>query len=315
MTDGSISSVIEAWRERRSRAASEYPIERLVEGKRHSVSVVLPARNVAATIGPILDVLGGLHRRGLVDEVVVVDSNSADDTPEIALARGVPIFQESELLPEFGPALGKGDALWRGASATTGDIVVFQDADTENFHESFITGLVGPLLLDDSVHLVKAAFTKPLRLRDGVVPDAGGRVTELVARPFLNLFFPELTGFIQPLAGEVALRRRLLERLHFPVGYGVEIAMLIDAFRLVGLDGLAQVDVGARENPHQLLTDLTAMAYGVLGAAAARVGGVMEKNSASGELILSRSSGFEVQEVALADRPPLRDVSMLGSRA
>ena len=144
-------------------------------------------------------------------------------------------------MAHFGPALGKGDAMWRGLAATSGDIVAYLDTDTEDFHAGFVTGLLGPLLTDDTVAFVKGAFRRPMRVGATVVPDGGGRVTELVARPFLNLHVPELAGFLQPLAGEVAARRELLERLPFPVGYGVEIAMLIDALREVGLDRMAQV--------------------------------------------------------------------------
>ena len=202
---------------------------------------MLPAREVAATIGPVLDAIAPLERAGLVDEVLVVDAGSRDGTAEIAAARGARVADESRLMAHFGPALGKGDAMWRGLAATSGEIVAFLDTDTEDFHAGFVTGLLGPLLTDDTVAFVKGAFRRPLRVGATVVPDGGGRVTELVARPLLNLHVPELAGFLQPLAGEVAARRELLERLPFPVGYGVEIAMLIDALRAVGLDRMAQV--------------------------------------------------------------------------
>ncbi|MDQ3879224.1 MAG: glucosyl-3-phosphoglycerate synthase, partial [Actinomycetota bacterium] len=257
-------AVVGDWLERRSFEAREFPLGRLLDVKTATISSVVPARDVAPTIGPIVDVLVSLKAAGLLDEVVVVDAASSDGTGAVAAAHGAEVFQESELLAEHGPALGKGDAMWRGVSATSGDIVVFVDGDTENFDDRFILGLVGPLLIDPSIALVKGAFRRPLRVGSEVLHDGGGRVTELVARPLINLYFPSLAGFVQPLAGEIAARRDLLEDLRFPVGYGVEIAMLVDAFSSVGLDALAQTDVGERRDPHQHLHSLTSMAYGVM---------------------------------------------------
>jgi hypothetical protein len=255
----------------------------------------------------VLDAIAPLERLGLVDELLVVDAASADGTAEIAAARGARVADESALRPELGPALGKGDAMWRGLAATSGDIVAFLDTDTEDFHAGFVTGLLGPLLADPDVAFVKGAFRRPLRVGDTIVPDGGGRVTELVARPLLNLHVPDLAGFLQPLAGEVAARRGLLERLPFPVGYGVEIAMLIDALRVAGLDALAQVDLGTRQNRHQPLRELSAMALAVIVAAERRIHGAERVEAAApGPLLVPESGDFRMRTLVLDERPPLR---------
>lgn len=307
------------WLARRSYRADEYPLQRLVELRadgsgdgddaRPTVSVVLPAREVVATIGPILDALAPLRDAGVVDEIVVVDAASADGTAAVAQARGARVVQESDVLADHGPARGKGDALWRSLAVTSGDVVVFLDSDTENFDDRFLRGLLGPLLEDPAVAFVKGAFRRPFKLGAETVPDGGGRVTELVARPLLNLHVPELAGFIQPLAGEFAARRPLLEQLHFPVGYGVEIATLIDALRIAGLDALAQVDLGERQNRHQPLRALSAMAYAVMVAAERRIHGEQAiAGAAPGPLLFPQGDALEVRQVAVDERPPLRSL-------
>src|SRR5204863_8367546 len=184
---------------------------------------------------------------------------------------GAEVYGQRELKPELGEVLGKGDALWRALSVLQGEIVCFLDADSEHFGPHFVSGLLGPLLDDERIAFVKAFYRRPFRFGDLTLPDEGGRVTELTARPLLNLFYPDLAGFEQPLAGEVAIRRSLLERLPFATGYGVEIAMLIDAYSAVGLDGLAQVNLDVRQNAHQPLRELTGMASAVLRAVAVRL--------------------------------------------
>jgi len=299
------------WLERRTFAANVYGARELLGLKRDTVSVVLPARNVAATIGAVVAVVVELGELGLLDEVVVVDAASEDGTAEIAAARGARVCQESELMPEHGPAKGKGDAMWRGLAATTGELVLFLDTDTEDFTPSFVLGLLGPMLTKPEVQFVKGSFRRPFRVGDVLVPDEGGRVTELVARPLLNLFVPELAGFTQPLAGEIAARRSVLEAVSFPVGYGIEIAMLIDVLRLVGIDAMAQVDLGSRQNQHQPLRDLSAMAYAVLVAASARVHGRETIEAfAPGTLALPTVDGVDVRQIALEERPALRALRM-----
>jgi glucosyl-3-phosphoglycerate synthase len=294
------------WLSRRSYDARS-TIADLLAIKDQTISLVLPTRDVAPSLGPLLATLAPVRESGLLDEVVVVDAASTDATGRIAAAHGVRLLQESDLMPEFGPALGKGDALWRGLSATTGELVVFLDTDTANFSARFLLDLVAPLLADPTVHLVKGAFRRPFRAGDESTPDGGGRVTELLARPLLNLHLPELAGFLQPLAGEVAARRRLLETLAFPVGYGVEIAILIDAYRAVGRDGLAQAQLGIRENAHQTLGDLSAMAYQVLVAAERRIhGSAAIDRLAPGTLFAPAAGTLAPRTLSVAERPPLR---------
>ena len=297
------------WRARRCATAADYPLERLLEAKRSSVALVLPAREVAATIGPIVATAVSLKREGLLDEVVVVDAASRDCSAAIAAAAGATVLQENELLCEFGPVRGKGDAMWRALAAVESDIVAFADSDSAHFDPGFITGLLGPLLCDRGVRFVKAAFRRPFRIGDVVEPNGGGRVTELLARPLLNLHAPGLTVFDQPLAGETAATRELLEQLPFSAGYGVEIAMLIDVWRLAGLDAMAQVDLGVRHNRHQSLRDLSAMAYAVLIAAESRlIDGRLITGHASERMSLApRESGGapESRAVVIDERPPL----------
>ncbi len=295
---------LDDWAARRTYAAPA-TLDELLAVKDRTISLVLPTRDVADSLGPLLDTLAPARDRGLVDEVLVVDAASSDATVAAAAARGVTAVQESDLLAQFGPALGKGDALWRGLSATRGQIVVFLDTDTANFSAGFLLGLLAPLLGDPSVALVKGAFRRPL----AGAPDEGGRVTELLARPLLNLHLPDLAGFAQPLAGEVAARRDLLESLAFPVGYGVEIAMLIDAYRAVGLDGLAQAQLGVRENRHQSLAELGAMAYQVLVAAERRIHGAAAVDRlAPGVLLQPRDGLLAPRTLAVEERPPLRTI-------
>jgi glucosyl-3-phosphoglycerate synthase len=250
---------VERWLERRSWSAAERPLDVLLAAKRAAgaqgtVSVVLPALNEEATVG---DIVATVRRElmtpdvPLVDELVVVDSGSRDRTAQVAARAGARVVQRDAILPRLPALPGKGEVLWRSLLVTSGQIVCFVDADLRQFDASFVSGIVGPLLTEPSVQLVKAMYDRPLETGDEVMPAGGGRVTELVARPLLNLNWPRLAGFVQPLGGEYAARRSLLERLPFPVGYGVEVAMLIDALDVVGLDALAQVDVGVRHHRHQ----------------------------------------------------------------
>jgi glucosyl-3-phosphoglycerate synthase len=211
-------------------------------------------------------------RTGLPDQVIVVDADSPDGTADIARAHGAEVYSENELTPNYGPAQGKGDAMWRSLSVARGDIVMFADADTTDFRDHYVYGTLGPLLADPAVQFCKAAYRRPFTQEDKSVPDGGGRVTELMAKPLLNLFYPELAGFVQPLAGEFAARRDLLNKVPFFTGYGVEIGMMIDVFAEVGLEGMAQVDLGTRQNRHQSLASLTRMSSVVLRTVAMREG-------------------------------------------
>ncbi len=236
---------------------SSYPPELLRERKDRTASAVLPAREVADTIGPVVETVAGLD---LFDQVLVVDAASQDGTADVARAAGAEVHQEAELMPERGPVQGKGDAMRRGLSAARGELVVFMDSDTRDFEAALACGLLGPLLLEDGVEFLKGRYCRPA---DGAL--GGGRVTELTARPLLRAFYPELAAFDQPLAGEVAAPRSVFERLPFASGYAVETAMLLAAWDEVGIGRMAQVDLGERRNYHQPLERLGPMAEAVLG--------------------------------------------------
>ncbi|MFL5885791.1 MAG: glucosyl-3-phosphoglycerate synthase, partial [Thermoleophilaceae bacterium] len=235
---------------------SEFPPERISAERRDTVAVCVPAREEAATIGPIAEVLAQLKAEGAIDRVLVVDADSTDGTATIAAAHGAEVIQQGSLLPQMGPVLGKGDAMWRALSALDADVVCFLDADSEDFGAHFACGMIGPLVCERGVQFVKGAYRRPFKIGDVAAAEGGGRVTELTARPLLNLFYPDLAGFRQPLAGEIAARRDLLERLPFSTGYAVEIALLIDAYDEAGLDALAQADLDVRQNRHQPLAEL-----------------------------------------------------------
>lgn len=306
----SIDDALAAWTDARTYSASAYSEERLAAAKRgRQVSVLLPAREVGSTIGPIVEQTVRLRERGLIEEIVVIDAASADGTASVAAGAGADVYQRDEILTDHGPCRGKGDALWRGLAVTTGEIVVMLDSDTRNFDASFARGLLGPLLEDDELQLVKGSFARPLSLAGIDAEGEGGRVTELVARPLINLFFPELAGFVQPLAGEVAARRTLLNALSFPVGYGVEIAMLIDALRTAGLDALGQVDLGRREDRSKSLGDLVPMAASVLATGLRRAGIDPGELSGPSELAVLSPAGPRRHRISTIERPPLRTLS------
>ena len=241
-------------------------------GRFPTTSLILPARNVADTIGPILDITARLaERTGLIDQVLVIDADSADGTADIARAHGAEVYSENELMPSYGPAQGKGDAMWRSLSVARGQIVLFADADTRDFGEHFLYGTLGPLLTVPEIVFSKACYRRPFAHAEQTVADGGGRVTELMAKPLLNFYFPELTGFVQPLAGEFAVYRDLLSNVPFLTGYGVELGLLVDVLTDAGLPAMSQVDLGSRQNRHQPLFDLTRMSSTVLRAMARRV--------------------------------------------
>lgn len=269
---------------------------------RPTVSVCLPARNEARTIGPILTALLPLRESGLIDQLVVVD-HSDDGTGEIVRGLGVEVYDQEQLMPEHGPVQGKGDAMWRSLSVLRGDVVCFLDADSEQFGAHFALGLIGPLLCDPSLAFVKGFYRRPFRIGDTVYPEGGGRVTELTARPLLKLFYPELAGVRQPLAGEIAARRELLEQVPFVTGYGVDIALLLDVHATIGLERMAQVDLDVRQNDHQPLSDLGPMADAVLHAVSARLAREGRLDSADAGLI--ERPRLDSAEPGPVERPPL----------
>jgi glucosyl-3-phosphoglycerate synthase len=291
----------EQWRQARSFHHSRYD-EAALLARDCSVSVCLPARNCAATIAPIVELLAGMRERGAIDQLVVIDGGSSDDTAAIAADAGASVFSEAALMAAHGPVLGKGDAMWRSLSILDGDLVCFLDADVLEFPAHYVPGLVGPLLEFGEIDFVKAFYRRPFRQGELLVPDGGGRVNHLLARPALAIFYPALAGVRQPLAGEIAARRTLLEQLPFAAGYGVEIAMLLDVLEQVGLEGMAQVDLDSHNNSHQPLLQLTAMAYNVLRVLAGR----LEREGRLSELdpapLLLEDRAYEPP---LLERPPM----------
>src|SRR5918997_1175596 len=270
----SVSPIVEAWTTYRTSNAGQWPAAELVRAKKGTrVSVVIPARNEEATVGAIVATIRHhlIERVRLVDEIVVVDSRSTDGTVAAAEAAGARVVSQDDVTRGLPRMEGKGDALWAGLAASTGDVVAFVDGDLRDFSPHFVTGLLGPLLTDPSVGFVKGFYHRPLVGASGVEEDGGGRVTEIGARPLLNLFWPELSGVVQPLAGEYAGRRRTLELIPFVSGYGVEIAMLIDLLDLVGLDALAQVDLGERHHRNQSTEALGRMSAQIMVTAWSRL--------------------------------------------
>jgi glucosyl-3-phosphoglycerate synthase len=298
------------WRARRRLRGMDFIVDRVRADKRAvTVTVIVPVKECAETIGGVLrESVGPAVDHGLVDDVVVVDAGSRDGTAEVAAAAGARVIQQDEVAGELGPALGKGDAMWRALQVTGGDIVCFLDGDTRDPDPAHLLGLLGALLADPTLVLVKGAFDRPLDIGRGPVAHEGGRVTELMARPLLNFYEPRLAGFSQPLAGEFAARRELLEQIPFPVGYGVEIAMLIDALRAHGLDALAECQLGSRQNRHQPLRELGEMAYAVLAAVHERFPAGDHGGSvvATGRYLRPWDDGSMAQ-VPISERPPLRE--------
>lgn len=300
-----MSSRARSWYRRNTFGHGDFPAARLAAEREASVSICLPARDEARTIGAILESLLPLRELGAVDQIVVVD-HSTDGTAAIARELGVEVYDQEALMPELGPVLGKGDAMWRALHVLTGEVVCFLDADSERFGTHFACGLLGPLLCETGLSFVKGFYKRPFRIGATTLPDEGGRVTELTARPLLSLFYPDLAAVEQPLAGEIAARRDLLERLPFVTGYGVDIALLLDAYTEVGIDALAQVDLDVRQNAHQPLRDLGPMAHAVLQAVATRL---EREGRLRGPLpatfLAPGASGPEVLNREPVERPPI----------
>lgn len=284
-----------------------------------TAAVVIPARNEAPTVGQVAGTLAR-HLRddiGLVDDVLVVDADSTDGTGEVARAAGARVVRQSEVLADLGTALGKGEAMWKGLAATTADLLVYVDADIRDIGPRFVVGLLGPLLTDPTVDFVKATYDRPLHLEDAARPSGGGRVTELLARPLIATFWPQLGGLAQPLAGEIAARRSLLETLPFVRGYGIELAMLVDLLERYGAGAITQVDLGRRVHDHQSIDALGRMATEILQVAVDRLTrqGRMTLADSVGTQLLQPSRQADgslaliAHDITHAERPPLSDVT------
>ncbi len=313
-------SAVDAWFARNTFQARRFShLRALAALKRRqglTISLGLPALNEELTIGDEIAVL----RRALVDdvplldEIAVIDSGSSDRTAAVARELGVPVHQHAEILPETGTFDGKGEALWKSLHVLRGDLIVWLDTDIRNVHPQFVYGLVGPLLHEPRIAYVKGYYRRPLTEGPSHSADGGGRVTELTARPLLNLFFPELSGLIQPLAGEYAGRRELLERLPFFTGYGVEVGHLIDVQQKFGLDRIGQVDLETRAHRNRELDSLSLMAFAIIQVVMARVGDRAgyplrgQMNTAMKLIRSSPSPALDVREVLEHERPPIATV-------
>lgn len=306
----------------------DWPARLLTARKRElgvTVSVVIPARNEERTVGEVVTRIARLAAdTGLVDELVVIDSDSSDKTSEAAAGAGATVHRARDVAPHLGAFPGKGEALWKSLLVTSGDLLVFVDADLTHWGPHFVTGLLGPLLFDDDALLVKGFYERLYAGDDGSLTADGGRVTELVARPLLSIWWPRLTGIVQPLAGEWAARRDLMESLPIPVGYGVELAVLIDTAEAHGLQAIAQVDLGSRGHKHQTSHDLAVMAAELLLVADRRrdpisppsPGGraARDRCEDADPVLLQQfvRSGGEMRQrarpVPVAERPPTRSV-------
>lgn len=244
-------------------------IGRLVEAKRSrglSISLCLPTLNEERTIAKEIVIMKAelMTRYPLIDEIVVIDSGSTDATRDIARCYGVEVIEADDILPRLGRARGKGENLWKALYVTRGDVIVYIDADIKNIHPRFAYGLIAPLIHRSEIQYVKAFYDRPLAFSQGVRPSGGGRVTEILVRPLFSLMAPELTALIQPLSGEYAVRREVLESIPFPIGYGVETSHLVDVYSRWGLEAFGQTDMGQRVHRNQPTRDLGKMAFGIL---------------------------------------------------
>jgi glucosyl-3-phosphoglycerate synthase len=313
-----VSTVVDKWFAENTFHSREFrDVGRLVELKRRqglTISLGLPTLNESATIGRILRTLKSqlMQKVPLLDEIVVIDSASTDNTAEIARSHGVPVVQHADILSELGTFQGKGEALWKSLHVLKGDIVVWCDTDISNIHSQFVYGVVGPLLNDSRISYVKGFYRRPLKFGRALETAGGGRVTELVARPLMNLFYPELSGLLQPLSGEYAGRREVLERLPFFTGYGVETGHLIDLVENFGLNAVAQTDLGVRIHRNQELFDLSKMAFAIMQVALKRLGDrhrmhLLEEINRSMKLIQYKNDRFSLELVEIGDweRPPM----------
>ena len=318
-----ISEIVDKWFVQNTFSSSEFAdLRRLVEAKERQnlrISVGLPTLNEEATLRRVIRAIRSrlMERIPLVDEIAVIDSDSEDQTREIAREEGVAVHILGDILPEYGARRGKGEALWKSLHVLTGDIVVWIDTDVTDTHPKFVYGLLGPLLLRPDVHFVKAFYQRPLRIGAELLASGGGRVTELSARPILNLFFPELSGMVQPLSGEQGGRRTLLEQLPFFTGYGVETGLLIDTLQRAGLGALAQVDMKHRIHRNQDLLSLSKMSFQILQVALKRVGEahgerIWEEANATLKLITQTEGGklrLEMHDIAIGELPPMATIA------
>ncbi len=316
-----ISVLVDKWFAENTFHAHEFrDLNYLLSLKRErgfSISLALPALNEEKTVGNVIQTIKGalVETAPLLDEIVLIDSNSDDRTREIAQELGVPVYIHQSVLPKYGSRRGKGEALWKSLYCTHGDIVIWLDTDIVNIHPRFAYGLIGPLLLRPDIQFVKGFYRRPLRVGDKIQAGGGGRVTELTARPLLNLFYPELSGVIQPLSGEYGGRRAALEQVGFFSGYGVEIGMLIDVLEKFGLNAIAQVDLKERIHHNQPLEALSKMSFAIIQAVIRKLESrygqsILENVNTTMKLIRYEQDNFllDIEEIAERERPPMIDI-------
>jgi glycosyltransferase involved in cell wall biosynthesis len=316
-----ISILVDKWFAENTFAAAEFDeIEELAALKRAqglTISLALPALNEAETVGKVIRTIQRalMDKVRLLDEIVLIDSNSTDATRDIAEELGVPVFIHQALLPEYGARHGKGEALWKSLLVTQGDIVAWIDTDIVNIHPRFVYGILGPLLQNPGIKYVKGFYRRPLKVGGKIQAGGGGRVTELTARPMLNLFYPELSGVVQPLSGEYAGRRDALEQLPFFSGYGVETGLLIDMLERFGLASIGQVDLLERVHHSQPLEALSKMSFAILQAVIRKLEvrygqTILEDVHKSMKLIRYEAGAYflDVEEIVEHERPPMLHV-------
>lgn len=297
-----------------------WDLKKLVEAKQKqelSISLCLPTLNEEKTVGKEIILFKSelQDRYPLLDEIAVIDSGSEDNTLEVAKSFGADVYLADDILPNIEAKKGKGENLWKAIYQLKGDIIVYVDADISNIHPRFVYGLVAPLIYREQVQYVKAFYDRPLAVSGNVRPSGGGRVTEILIRPLFSLFFPELTGIIQPLSGEYAVRREVLEQIHFPIGYGVETSHLIDVYTKFGLNAFAQTDLDQRIHENKTTRALGKMAFGILQTFIKRAKslGIIEK-MADFETILrqtqARDDVYEQKELEIIEeeRPPMIEI-------
>jgi glycosyltransferase involved in cell wall biosynthesis/nucleotide-binding universal stress UspA family protein len=322
-----ISILVDRWFAENTYHAAEFnDLSQLLELKRKqklSISLALPALNEEATVGRVIQTLQEalIRRVPLLDEILLIDSASTDRTREVARALGIPVHIHQEVLPELGARAGKGEALWKSLYLTRGDILIWIDTDIVNIHPRFVYGLLGPLIMHPEIQFVKGFYRRPLRVDNRTQAAGGGRVTELTARPLLNLFFPELSGMIQPLAGEYGGRRKALEQMPFSSGYGVEIGLAIDMFEKFGIDAIAQVDLQERIHHNQPLESLGKMSFAIIQTVIRRIEkryGIRLLEDVNKTMKLIRygkeNLSLDVEEIAELERPAMIELPQYRER-
>jgi glycosyltransferase involved in cell wall biosynthesis/nucleotide-binding universal stress UspA family protein len=315
---GAISILVDRWFAENTFHAEEFAnLEKLLALKEErgvTISLALPALNEEETVGDIIRANQRVlvEQVPLLDEIILMDSNSTDQTRQIAADLGVPVYIHQEVLPQYGPRIGKGEALWKSLYCTKGDIIIWVDTDIRNFHPRFVYGLIGPLLQRPNLKFVKGFYRRPLKVGTELKPGRGGRVTELTARPLLNLFYPELSGIIQPLSGEYGGRREILDKVPFSSGYGVEIGLLIDVFEKYTLYAFAQVDLLERIHKNQPLSNLSMMSFAIIQALIRKIEQryqqpMLEDVNRTMKIIRYAPGHYylDVEEIAELERPPM----------